>query len=105
MREARIAMRTIDAARVGGKVSDADLKRMAEAAGRVGDGLKNFEAERLSALDWLLERHRDRGLVALAKSLSLDPANLAKLLTAKRKPSRALTEQIKRLAERPNTLK
>ncbi len=35
MREARIAMRTIDAAWAGGDVGDKDLKRMADAAERI----------------------------------------------------------------------
>ena len=35
MREARIAMRTIDAAWTGKEVADEDLKRMAEAAERI----------------------------------------------------------------------
>jgi hypothetical protein len=47
MREARIAMRTIDAVHEGRVVTDEDLKRMAEAAERISTREKKREEERL----------------------------------------------------------
>jgi hypothetical protein len=75
-REAKIAMRAIDAIYDGGEcVSDAQLKRMANAV----------------------------GLVALASSLRVDAANLAKVISEKRAPSKALLADAAKLMNAPNT--
>ena len=97
MQEARIAMRTIDAAWAGEEVTDEDLKRIADAAERIAIREKN--AGRGSdvwkaTIAWLMVKRDEIGLTALAKMLGVDAANLGKVIEGKRKPSRALTAKI-----------
>jgi hypothetical protein len=49
MREARIAMRTIDAVSAGGDLADEDLKRMADAAERIESRRRKREDEQAAA--------------------------------------------------------
>jgi hypothetical protein len=101
MREARIAMRTIDAAWAAGDVGDEDLKRMADAAERIDKRRKARAAEVVAAIVWLKAKREDIGLVALAKMLDVDVANLGKVVEGSRKPSKALLTKIAALrAER-----
>jgi hypothetical protein len=94
MREARIAMRTIDAIRDGQEVEDDDLKRMAEAAERIASREQKTKDEQAAAITWLKAKRDEIGLSALAKMLGADAANLAKVIERKRKPSRLLQTEI-----------
>ena len=94
MREARIAMRTIDAARAGKDLADEDLKRMADAAERIAKRRKARDEGVAAAVAWLKVKREEIGLVALAKVLDADAANLAKVIEGKRRPSRALLAKI-----------
>jgi hypothetical protein len=89
MREAGIAMRTIDAAWVGGDVADEDLKRMAEAAERIVSRKQKREYEQTAAVGWLKAKREEMGLTALAKQIGVDAANLGKMIEGKRQFSRA----------------
>ncbi len=84
MREAGIAMRTIDAAWAGDEVADEDLKRMADAAERIVGRRKRAEAEAVGAVAWLRTKRNEIGLTALADMLGVDPANLGKVVEGKR---------------------
>ena len=53
MREARIAMRTIDAVPAGQEVADDDLKRMADAAERIAKRRKARDEDVAAAVAWL----------------------------------------------------
>ena len=91
MREARIAMRTIDAAWTGKEVADEDLKRMAEAAERI----KSRDNKREEVAQFILARlikakREDIGIAALAKILDVDATNLARVVEGKRKLPKAL---------------
>jgi hypothetical protein len=94
MREAAIAMRTIDAIRDGQDVEDDDLKRMAEAAERIASREQKTEDEQAAAITWLKAKRDEIGLSALAKMLGADAANLAKVIERKRKPPRLLQTEI-----------
>jgi hypothetical protein len=94
LRKARIAMRTIDAARAGQDVADEDLKRMADAAERIGERRKARDDSVAEAVSWLKAQREEIGLAELAKLLEVDVANLAKVIEGKRKPSRALLAKI-----------
>ena len=94
MREARIAMRTIDAAWAGDEVADNDLKRMADAAERIASRTRAREEEYEHAIAWLKAKRDEIGLAAFAKLLELDAANLAKVIEAKRKASKTLLAKI-----------
>ena len=59
MREARIAMRTIDAAWAEQDVADEDLKRMADAAVRTASQKEKLEKEQAAAVAWLKEKRGD----------------------------------------------
>jgi hypothetical protein len=74
MREARIAMRTIDAVWAGVDLADDDLKRMAEAAERIARKSEAREGEAAAAVEWLKTKRDEMGLVALAKMLNEDAA-------------------------------
>jgi hypothetical protein len=76
VREARIAMRTIDAVWTGAEVADDDLKRMADAAERIVGIRERAEAEAVGAVAWLRTKRNEMGLEALAKMLGVDAANL-----------------------------
>jgi hypothetical protein len=95
MREARIAMRTIDAVWAGQDVEELDLKRMADAAERVRDRNNKVAGDIAHARAWLADRQRKKGLIALASSLEIDAANLVKVISGKRKPSRVLLTKIR----------
>jgi hypothetical protein len=69
MREARIAMRTIDAVWADGDLADEDLKRMADAAERIASRRRKREDERSATVAWLKARRDKIGLMALAKML------------------------------------
>ena len=75
MREARIAMRTIDAVWADGDLADEDLKRMAGAAERIAQRQKESDKEVAVAVAWLKAKREEMGLTALAKMLGLDAAN------------------------------
>jgi hypothetical protein len=94
MREARIAMRTIDAVREGQDVADEDLKRMADAAERLGSRKRKRRDEHGVALAWLQAKRSEIGLTALARLLAVDAANLGKVVEGKRKPSKDFLTKI-----------
>ena len=94
MREARIAMRTIDAVWAGQDVEELDLKRMADAAERITSKSQSREEEVASAVAWLKAKRQEVGLAALAERFGVDAANLAKMIEGKRKPTRALLAKI-----------
>ena len=86
VREARIAMRTIDAAWSGGAVADEDLKRMADAAERIASRLGKNQDDQAAAVAWLKAKRDEIGLTALAKMLGVDAANLGKVIVGRRNP-------------------
>jgi hypothetical protein len=90
MREAGIAMRTVDAACEGREVNDEDLKRMAEAAKRIGSRTRKNEDEQAAVVAWLKAKREEIGLTALATTLGMDAANLGKVIEGRRKVSQAL---------------
>ena len=94
MREARIAMRTIDAAHKGEDVADEDVKRMVDAAERLTDKLQTLQGETATAIGWLKAKRDEIGLADLAKLLGTDAANLGKMIDGRRKPSRAWLAKI-----------
>jgi hypothetical protein len=94
MREARIAMRTIDAGRDSAAVADVDLKRMADAAERIVSRMKKRDKDEKEVVAWLRAKRDVLGLVPLAKLLGLDAANLGKVIECRRAPSKALMEKI-----------
>jgi hypothetical protein len=94
MREARIAMRTIDAVRETEEITDHDLRRMADAAERIVSRRQKSADERDAAVAWLKVKRDEIGLMALAKLLGIDAANLGKMVETKRKPSRAIVAKI-----------
>ena len=94
MREARIAMRTIDAVWDGEEVADEDPKRMAAAAERIVELKKKREDEQAAAIVWLKAKRAGIGLSALAKMLGVDAVNLGKVLDRVRRPSRDLLMKI-----------
>jgi hypothetical protein len=102
MREARIAMRTIDLVWADQDVTDHDdLRRMAEAAERIVGRKQRREQEDRDTVAWLKAKRDETGLTALAKMLGVDAANLGKVIEGKRKPSKALLARI--VALRPGS--
>ena len=97
MREARIAMRTVDTVHAGEDIADDDLKRMADAAERIVSRKQKREDERAVAVVWLKMKRDDTGLTALAKMLGVDAANLGKVIEGGRKPSKALLSKTAKL--------
>lgn len=85
MREARIAMRTIDAVWAAEGVTDADLKRMADAAQRIVSRKRKREDDQEAAVAWLKAKRDEMGLTGLAKMLGVNAANLAKVIDGRRK--------------------
>lgn len=97
-REARIAMRTIDAVRDRRTtVSETDLRRMADAAQRIRDRTEKLEADAQEVLKWLRRQHAEIGLVSLAQRLSEDQSNLSKMVLGRRGPSKATVEKVSRM--------
>jgi hypothetical protein len=97
-REAGIAVRTIEAVRKDSEsVSDADLRRMAEAAHRIDAQKAKSMAEQTAAVNWLAREHAKKGLASLALDLAEDKANLLKVISRKRKPSKALVLKVQRV--------
>ncbi len=94
MREARIAMRTIDAAWAGQEVDDGLLKRMAQTAERIAGGRQNRDENESTAVAWLNANRDQIGLGALADLLCVDASNLGKVIAGKRRPSRAFLARI-----------
>jgi hypothetical protein len=94
MREARIAMRSINAVRAGDDLADDELKRMANAAARIVSRRGRRDDEQTQAVAWLTAQREHIGLTLLAKLVHADSANLTKLLAGKRKPSMALLAKI-----------
>jgi hypothetical protein len=100
MREARIAMRTINAGRSGANIANEDLNRMADAAARIMNRQRAGEAAMTIAISRLYAERDEIGLAELAKILSVDRANLEKIIKGKRTPSKALLKRIGTLHER-----
>ena len=94
MREARIAMRTIDAVWAHQDVTDEDLKRMADAAERVASRRGKRDDEQKHAVAWVKAKREEIGLAGLAEMLGVDAANLGKVIEGKRRPSNALLVKI-----------
>ena len=95
MREARLAMRTVNAVWDSRDVADEGLKRMADAAERIVNRLQKRKDERAAAVAWLKVKHEEIGLVALAKMLAVDSANLAKIIIGKRQVSKRIINRYK----------
>jgi DNA polymerase elongation subunit (family B) len=95
MREARIAMRTIDAVWRGEEVSVEDLKRMNAAAERIVGCRRKGEVEQAAAVAWLKIKRDEMGLIKLAVLVNVDAANLAKVIEGKRRVSRMLLSIIR----------
>jgi hypothetical protein len=87
MREARIAMRTIDAAWSGEQITDDDLRRMADTAERIAIRKIRLEQEQATAIAWLKAKRDQMGLTALAQKLGIDASNCAKVIDGRRKLS------------------
>ena len=87
MREARIAMRTIDAVDAGKDVGDEELKRMADAAERIVRRREKREDDSAAGVAWLKVKREEIGLAGLAKLLDADAANLAKVIEGVRRPT------------------
>jgi hypothetical protein len=98
MREARIAMRTVDAIWDGRDVADDDLKRTADAADQIVSRRQKRMAERRAAIAWLKAKRQEMGLGGVAKLLNADVANLGKMIDGKRKFSDALASKIRYLS-------
>ena len=96
MREARIAMRKIDAVWDGTEVADGDLKRMAGAAERIVDLKEKRKNERAAAVAWLKAKRNEIGLAALASMLEVDAANLGKIIEGRRNPPKTLAIRLER---------
>ena len=97
-------MRAIDAIYDGGEcVSDAQLKRMANAAERIERRRREHHKKAAATITWLKSQSEQIGLVALASSLRVDAANLAKVISEKRAPSKSLLADAARLMKAPNT--
>jgi hypothetical protein len=93
-REARIAMRTINAVWKGQEVREEHLKRMADAAERITSRRRKRDDEQTAAVEWLKVKRHEIGLAPLAKMLGTDAANLGKVIEGKRKPSNAVLTKI-----------
>ena len=76
MREARIAMRTIDAAWGAGHFTDEELMRLADAAVRIGSRRRKREDQQAAAM------------------LGVDAANLGKVVDGSRRPATPLLSNI-----------
>lgn len=88
-REAKIAMRTIYAVHGGSQdVSDAQLRRMADAAERIEKRRREHYQKAAATMTWLKSQSEEIGLVALASSLWVDAANLAKVISKGPRPRR-----------------
>jgi hypothetical protein len=98
-REARIAVRTIDAVHRGDAVSNAELKRMAGAARRIATQLERASVEQSAVMDWLRKEHAARGLAQLAAHLGVDKANLLKVIKGERKVTKALVGKVHGIKE------
>jgi hypothetical protein len=94
MREAGIAMRTIDGAHQGQDVADEDLKRMADAAQQIVSRKQKREDGEAAALTWLLAKRAEMGLTDLSKMLGVDAANLGKVIVGNRRVSRSLQSEV-----------
>jgi hypothetical protein len=105
MREARIAMRTIDASLEGQEVADEDLKRIADAAERIVSIKKKRKGEQMAAIKWLQAKREEMGLTALSKMLGVDVANLGKVIEGKRNLSTPFLGGIKRFYPQPPVAK
>jgi hypothetical protein len=80
-------------------VSDADLKRMADAAHRINAQSEKLSLDRAAVMDWLKDQHAERGLVRLARDLGEDKANFSKVIKGERKPAKALSLKVRRTIE------
>jgi hypothetical protein len=98
-REARIAMRTIDAAGKGQEIRDDELKRMADAAERIVGRQRKREDELPIVVDWLKVKRKELGLTVLASLIGVDPANLAKMIGNTRRMSAATASRILELVK------
>ena len=67
-------MRAIDAVWAAEEVTDADLKRMADAAERIVSKRRQREEETSAAIEWLKAKRDEVGLTALAKLLGMRQA-------------------------------
>jgi uncharacterized protein (UPF0335 family) len=94
MREARIAMRTIDAVHEGQNIADRDLKRIAAAVERIELRKRKLQDEQVATVTWLKGKRDKIGLTALAKLVGIDAANLSKVIDGKRKPSASMIWQV-----------
>jgi hypothetical protein len=94
MRQARIAMRAIDAVHAEADIADDHLKRMADAAERIVSLQQKGEDERRTVVGWLEARRDEIGLTALAKILDSNASNLRKMIEGSRKPSKAILARI-----------
>ena len=98
-REAKIAIRTIDAVHNDPQsVSDRDLQRLSMSAQRITEKRRVYLKEEAEAVAWMKIRADEIGLAELARLLELDPAksNLGKVISGKRKPSAELVEKTKK---------
>ncbi|MGA2636200.1 hypothetical protein [Methylocella sp.] len=103
-REAKIAMRAISAIYDGREgLSDAQLQRMADATERIEKRCQEHQKKAEATITWLKSQSEEIGLVALASSLRVDAANLAKVISEKRAPSKALLADAAKLMKAPNT--
>jgi hypothetical protein len=97
-REAKIAMRTIDAAHNNDpSVKDDQLGRLAEAAKRIRDRREKTVTEEDAVVEWLRRRHEEIGLASLSRELDKDASNLQKVISGKRRPSKALVIKWRRI--------
>jgi DNA-binding transcriptional regulator PaaX len=94
-REARIAMRTINAVWKDQVVADEDLKRMADAAERIVRRKQKRNDERVAAIAWIKAERDEIGLTALAKLLGVDAANFGKMIEGKRNLPSSLMQKIR----------
>ncbi len=97
MREARIAMRTIDDVWGGQHIADEGLKRMADAAERIDKRRKVRNDEVAAALAWLKAKREEIGLATLAKMLGVDAANLGKVIEGRREVPTRMSVLIRRI--------
>jgi hypothetical protein len=94
MREARTAMRSIDAVHEGQNIADRDLKRIAAAVERIELRMRKLQNEHVATVAWLKAERDKIGLTALAKLVGIDAANLSRVIDGKRKPSASMIWQV-----------
>jgi hypothetical protein len=73
---------------------------MADAAERITSRRRKREKEQAAAVEWLKTKRDEVGLMALAKMLGADAANLQKVIEGERKCPAAMLAEVGSIVER-----